>query len=977
LGVVAVCVVVVVGVRKPAARYFLVGWLERQGVPAEAEVTGLSLTRFRGSLRAGPPGRPDVDAPVIDVRYGLTGPWTGQPLGVLVTSVLVERPVLRAAIRDGALSMGSLDPVVQAFLRRPVQPDVAMPTVEFRGGKLFLATDYGPVTLTGDGRLEDGKLMALAGRSDPAVLSGPAFAAQLGAGALTLSTSAGKTHVAFALPITKVETKTAAPFSADAGVVTLALDGPYPDLIKKRGDGQVTGSLKAQARRIAFGGQALTDAAFDAGFNGQVTGWINDLAVRGAGTANLTAKDLAGPARVTGLALAATADQVAWTRTNGDALSAQLGLVGRADQLAAADLTLTRTSATLRGPVSMGRDGLQGALSGALLAEGSYGGLGPATRADAAPVVALKRAAAGFVIVAPGVKISLGSAGPRLDLPQPIRVTARSGATASLVSAGAGYRLKVAGGGLPTVDAQARTVAFTTAGARLSGEIAAKGDFGPVQGGAVDLAGTLEAGTSGTRFIAVRCVVLAAHKLEFGANSFTSLKGQACPAGGPMFAMTPSGWRASAALRGVSGQAPGFQVAATDASANLTASGRGDAMAATISNIAARIADRSPQTRFHPLQIEGRASLANGAVLADLAARSGAFSLGRAQVRHDLAAGAGSATIDTGELVFAPGGLQPIALSPMAAAIGSPATGRARIQGGFAWTAKGMTSSGEVDIPGLDFVSPAGAVSGLAGRIVFTSLAPLVTAPGQSLKIDKVEGVAPLSDIAADFVIEGETLKLGALKASLGGGQVRLEDVEVPLTPAAQIRGVLDLDGVQLHDIVEASPFGDKVDLTARVSGRIPFETEDGHVRVREGAFRAVEPGRLSIDRAALTGVSAEGAQALATAPAPSLSTPVADFAYQAMENLAFDQLDATLNSLPEGRLGILFHLRGRHDPPQKQSIRLSLADIIARKFMDKPLPLPSGTQVNLTLDTTLNLDDLLRDFDEYQKLRHSSDVQP
>ena len=88
----------------------------------------------------------------------------------------------------------------------------------------------------------------------------------------------------------------------------------------------------------------------------------------------------------------------------------------------------------------------------------------------------------------------------------------------------------------------------------------------------------------------------------------------------------------------------------------------------------------------------------------------------------------------------------------------------------------------------------------------------------------------------------------------------------------------------------------------------------------------------------------------------------MADFAYQAMENLAFDHMDVTLNSLPGGRLGGLFHISGRHDPPKRQTIRLSLVDLITRRFLQRELPLPSGTEVNLTLDSSVNLDDVLRD---------------
>ena len=95
------------------------------------------------------------------------------------------------------------------------------------------------------------------------------------------------------------------------------------------------------------------------------------------------------------------------------------------------------------------------------------------------------------------------------------------------------------------------------------------------------------------------------------------------------------------------------------------------------------------------------------------------------------------------------------------------------------------------------------------------------------------------------------------------------------------------------------------------------------------------------------------------------------------MENLAFSTLTASLDSRPNGRLGMVFHLIGKHDPPQRQEIRLPLLDVLRKRFLNRKLPLPSGTGVDLTLDTTLNLDDLLADYADFQRLHGSAQVQP
>nr|QQZ50197.1 hypothetical protein JKL49_27430 [Phenylobacterium glaciei]QQZ50222.1 hypothetical protein JKL49_00235 [Phenylobacterium glaciei] len=91
----------------------------------------------------------------------------------------------------------------------------------------------------------------------------------------------------------------------------------------------------------------------------------------------------------------------------------------------------------------------------------------------------------------------------------------------------------------------------------------------------------------------------------------------------------------------------------------------------------------------------------------------------------------GALTFDTGVLSFAENGLQPAALSPRAALVGSPAVGKARFGGQVAWTKAGSTSGGVLEVPSLDFTSPAGKVQGLAGTVTFTSLAPSPPLPAR------------------------------------------------------------------------------------------------------------------------------------------------------------------------------------------------------------------------------------------------------
>jgi hypothetical protein len=135
-------------------------------------------------------------------------------------------------------------------------------------------------------------------------------------------------------------------------------------------------------------------------------------------------------------------------------------------------------------------------------------------------------------------------------------------------------------------------------------------------------------------------------------------------------------------------------------------------------------------------------------------------------------------------------------------------------------------------------------------------------------------------------------------------------------------------------------------------------------VTIQQGHLTAVGPGRISLSRQALNGVTSNAPATAAVGAGPAASGQVnfaQDLAYQAMENLAFDQMDASVNSLAHDRLGMVFHIKGRHDPPTRQKASIAVRDLIGGHALDKPFNLPSDTKIDLTLDTSLNFGDLVK----------------
>ncbi len=969
--------------RRSIAHDGLSDWLQDRGVASEVTVDSFGFSAFTGRLRLGDRARPDLTAERAEVSYRLTGFWRGDPLGVEVTEVRLRAPVLRARLKDGKLSFGSLDPVVTDFMGRPTPK--RQPRIVVDKGVLLLATDFGPVRLAADAVADDGRLVSLDASSAPTRLNGPGLAADLGAGALTARTKDGRFTASLALAIPQAS---GAGGDLVGGRLRVTAETAYPDMKGRRAEGPVSVRATLVADSLGMAGGRLAKARIVAGFTGRAIGWTDTLALTGGGAAELSAESgILNGSPMRQVKFKAQASDLRWTRTGGDAVTANLSGEAGLASLMAADLRLTRVAATVQGPLVWRPKGGAGvSLATSFSADGSWSGLGPPLAADSLQTAALKRGLRDFHVSAPGLGVRASEGGWAVDANRSVRLTTRSGGTAAIHargaapligSAGGAMRVQMEGGGLPRADATIERLTLAAGGLTASGRLRADQLFmGPLQAGGIDAAGTLRASGGSLSFVADRCVAMSADRLEFGENDIERLTGRLCPSGGPLLALSGEALRLRGRAEGFGATAATMQVQVDDGAGSVELTQAGGDMRLRADIDRARLVDMAAQPRFFPLQLSGRAGMAGEALtgLLVLATPQGQ-PLARVGVRHQAGNARGGAEIDTGMLEFTPDGLQPARLSPLAGAIGSPATGQARFEGRFAWAGGASTSSGKLSIPGLDFKSPAGLVTGLSGDIVFTSLAPLIAAPGQMLRARGVGALAGISDLSASFGIDETGLLIAGGEAEVGGGRIRIQDVRVPLDPKAPVTGVLAFEGVQIHDMVEASPFGEQLDLAARLSGRVPFEVLEGRIHVGGGELRAIEPGRISLKREALTAIGAQGEGVQAAAPAaPNTFT---DMAYQAMENLAFETLDAKIDSLPEGRLGVLFHIIGKHDPPTKQRIRLSIPDLLARKFMNKPLPLPSGTGVNLTLDSTLNLDQLLSEFAQYLRLRGSGGVQP
>lgn len=1000
--------------RRAVARDVLVGWLDQRGIQADVEVERIEIDGFVGRIRIGDPKNPDVVVERAEVDYAVALPWSKTGLGVTPSRIRLVRPVVRASWKGGKLSLGSLDPLVKEFTGGPPRPDSRSPLVIIEGGRGRLDTEYGPVEILADARIDDGKLMRLAARLPTAALKSGEVEARGLSATLDLTTTGDRVAVRLLAAADAFTTSAARGQGAN---LTLTGDLPYPDLKTRRGDGRVVLDGRLIGASLGTDTLGARNADVTAQFDGVVSGWIETFRLEGAATTAWKASAVQG-ADLRIADVVATATQAKLTVSRDDALRwsvqaplsltagsgrmgqtniSRLSLTSRAlsfggkdaafeatgpvgatfDRFGFGDLALKRGRADLNldvvsdGVIQIGADGSLRA------ADGAWPLFGPIGPDDIAELAQMKRALGSFALNAPAIRFATGTAGTTVALARPVILTPANGGVLTVAQGGVGaYQAEpgrpgggalsvtaTRGKGLPEMTVAVPNWRLTETGFEAMLDGRARLDFDLARGIDARTRGVLAMTDGRLTYATPDCVDLTVERLELDENDVHQVAGKLCPAGGPLLTSKDGVWRVVGAFDQVSAQAPFLGMRFADASGRVTVDGTKAGVGLTANVTTARAIDALTPARFEPLAATGQATLANerwsGGFDLKGAGEAAAHTLGRLTLAHDGRTGSGGVVITAPNVTFAEHSLQPAMLSPLAADfLQSPVTGSVSFDGRFDWTKDAEpTSSGRLITPGLDFVSPAGAVKGLRGDVVFSSLTPLITAPNQKLTADSLAIGTAVTALDVTFSIDEAGVLIDGAQVAAGGGTVSVEPFTVPLDATQPYSGVIVLDRVQLGDIVADTGFDDKVKLDAVVSGRLPFimDPKTG-LRITAGTLGAVQSGRLSIKREVLTDVNAGGGGEELP------SGMVEDLAYQAMEDLSFDVLSADVNSLDGGRVSVLFHIRGRHDPPQRQELRLTIAELISRDFLNRKLPLPSNTQIDLTLDTTLNANQLISD---------------
>lgn len=894
--------------RRPVAGWLVESYLAGQGIAASVQIDSLGFAGASARLRLGDASAPELSVEKIAVSFAWQG-WSPH-----IAAIVLVRPVVRLRYDGNRLSLGVLQKLMDTPAAPPAVPPATprsakpapqreLPAVAVEGARLHVVTPHGTMEAIASGRFAGGQLTQLDATLRPARIRLHGLSADIQSAHIWTNTP-GQLHAAIRGDLSSSGAEKS--IAARSSALELEAQGLR---LHELADGGISVSGQIEAR---FAAGALSTGAIT----------LDDVRAHIAGTGRA---DTAGGMDII------------------TALTAEAGMSAEEARAQAASI-----------PV-LGSDP-------------------PSGRALAA---ALRH----FTLRIVSMHVQRANGETSVTLQAPGTVTSDNGALITLAprnealfhAAAGGWRgagdLTLRGGQLPAITLAVSNYAWTktangNAAFDASAHIEAKADLARARGVSLTADGDMSLRNGEFRLALDRCAdVQITSLLQKRSPVLNDGHARVCSQPGQaIFATRPGGWNLQATWNQLSVRLPSAQALAANARGKIALESSAGPASGTIDFAGLRLSDRARTRRFAPLTATGRLTLANNVWRGRVALAGVKQSrLGVVTLTHAMQSGRGRADIRLDGIAFSPGKGQPGDLSPLLAPL-ARAEGKASFTGQAAWTARRMTSSGDLVFQKLDFVSPLGQVHGAEGRVHFVSLAPLHTAPGQTVQATKIDWSTPLSGISATFELTPAAFMLSDAHAGMATGQVSLGPVNLALLPDHVTEGEIRIQDIDIGMLVAASNLSKKITLTARVSGNVPFRYGPEGLRFVAGRISTQGQGRLSIARSLWSEGEDQGSNA------------VRSFAYQAMEDLAIDKLDGTINSLPNGRLGMIFRVKGRYDPKKAGEQTVDLIELLQGKALDKSIPLPKGTDVNLTLDTTLNFDELLAAYRKAWADTHAKD---
>lgn len=305
------------------------------------------------------------------------------------------------------------------------------------------------------------------------------------------------------------------------------------------------------------------------------------------------------------------------------------------------------------------------------------------------------------------------------------------------------------------------------------------------------------------------------------------------------------------------------------------------------------------EARFNPLRADGaRLTFADGRISAEASLRHPRSGSRVADVTlaHDLESAAGRARLRVPGIVF-DNDFQPEDLSNLAKGVIAFADGTVTGEGRVDWKGDVATSSGTFSSEGLDFAAAFGPVRGLSGKVVFTDLLNLTTAPDQVVRIAAINpGVEVLAGSVQFELKDGTLLSLEDARFPFMGGTLLMRPLLMDFSKPEERRYVFEVIGLDAATFVAEMELGN-ISATGVFDGTVPIVFDaNGNGRIENGLLVA-RPGGGNV--AYLGELSYENLGAMG------------NYAFAALRSLDYRQMSVTLDGDLAGEIITSFNFDG------------------------------------------------------------------
>ncbi|VVT17018.1 conserved hypothetical protein [Sphingomonas sp. EC-HK361] len=305
---------------------------------------------------------------------------------------------------------------------------------------------------------------------------------------------------------------------------------------------------------------------------------------------------------------------------------------------------------------------------------------------------------------------------------------------------------------------------------------------------------------------------------------------------------------------------------------------------------ALKVADAADQPRFE--QLDGRAvtlTLKNGRIAAagTLFEPTQGRKVADVTLAHDLSSGNGSADLAVPGITFDKD-FQPPLLTRLTFGVIADVRGEVHGAGRIDWTPGGVTSSGDFATDGTDLAAAFGPVTGIAGKIHFTDLLALESAPGQVATVKTINpGIAVEDGRIVYQTYAGARVLVNGGKWPFAGGTLSLDPTLLDFSSPTTRRMTFQVAGMDAGQFLQQFDFKN-INATGTFDGTLPmlFDASGGRI---EGGHLIVRPGGGTL---AYVGDLTE----------KDLGT-WGNLAFQALRSLRYRSLDIVMNGPLAGEM--------------------------------------------------------------------------